>query len=104
MSHLCNDGPEVAPGLWINPDALSARDHAVRRTFSRMTSGRRSVPPSVAYQAYERSVARENSYAALMGVEMIELATRNDFIASAWEERAERSAFRLLHSRRAIAN
>lgn len=101
MSQLCNAGFDLPYDLEIDPDTVSARDNAVRRTYARMTAGRQRVSPSIAYQAYERSVARENSYAALVGIEKIELAARNDFIVSAREELAEQRALRLLHSCRA---
>lgn len=104
MSQLCNAEFDLPHDLESDPDTLSVRDNAVRQTFARVTAGHQRVPPSIAYQAYERSVARENSYASLVGIEKIKLASRNDFILSAREERAELRALRLPHFYRASSH
>ncbi|MDM9627847.1 hypothetical protein QTL95_18305 [Rhizobium sp. S152] len=50
-----------------HPDSLSVRDLSIQAAFAKLTIGRNGISEKEAYAEYERSVCRENSYAAVVG-------------------------------------
>ncbi|QFY62699.1 hypothetical protein FZ934_20175 (plasmid) [Rhizobium grahamii] len=62
-------------------EAASVRDLAIQTSFAKLVIRRKRVPAVDAYAAYESSVRRENTFAALTGAHASEIVSFEEFLA-----------------------